>query len=178
MEKGIVVADTGNKDAALLQLSHDAAHGLFQGFSRQHMGQSVIHADDDGELLSESLRQLAKVGAGKIDGDTVALCAHFCLGEFTFTDVRGSDGIAHRGKADGLRTDAAGAIEDGCSGVKSLCAEQRIENHRLLLRSGLPIKKQLVVLGGQTVVKSLGNVHVTLLIRWYTDFPCCHSSRR
>ena len=45
-------------------------------------------------------------------------------------------------------------------GVKTVVAENPVQDKGLFLGSSLPIQKELVIVGSQTVVKGLGDIHI------------------
>ena len=89
----------------------------------------------------------------------VLLRPHLCLGQFAVADVGSGHRIALQSKTDGLCADAAGAVQNPGGAVKAVSGKEVLQNHRLLLNGGLPVLKQLIVLRGQIVIKSLCNVH-------------------
>ena len=125
------------------------------------MGQGVIHGNHNIKAFQKGLRQGTEIGVFKPDLYIVLRRALFCLGKLAVTDVRRGDSISQRRKADGLGADAAGTIQHAGRGVKSRLSKEAVQNDRLLLCGGLPVGKELIVLGGQRIVKSLCDVHRT-----------------
>ena len=71
-----------------------------------------------------------------------------------------------RGDSNCLRADAAGAVEELRRCVKALLPEEPVQNNSLLMGRCLPIQKQLIILGRQTVIKGLRDIHRLSLLRY------------
>ena len=125
----------------------------------EHMGQGIVHADNNVELLGKSVGQGAEVCVLKMYVYIVLRGALSRFLQFDIAYVRCSHLVAQRSNTDGLSAYSAGAIKNSGIAVEAAFGEKLVENQRLLMCSCLPIEKQLIIVSGKIIVKSLRDIH-------------------
>ena len=159
LQKSIIIPDTGYEHTALPDPSGDALHRRFQVFRGEHMRQGIVHADDDVKGLGEDLLQCPEIRLGKPDRQFLPRCPGPGLVQSAFAEVGGCNIVAQSRKADGLSAYAAGAVQQLCRPVKAAAQKQPLQQRRLLPDRGMPVQKQLIILGRKIIVKSLCDIH-------------------
>ena len=89
----------------------------------------------------------------------VLFCPFSGLGKFHVADVGSRHAVTDGSKSDRLRSDPAGAVQNMGGSVKSVGGKDPVQKESLLLRGGLSIEEQLVIVGSQVIVKNLRNTH-------------------
>ena len=67
--------------------------------------------------------------------------------------------ISLHSKTDRLCSDSTGTVQNMGGSVKSILCKKSVQNDSLLLYGSLPIKKQLIVLRSQAIIKGLCDIH-------------------
>ena len=101
--------------------------------------------DDNIKGFRESIGQGAEVGSFKPNRYLLCGRSFFGFCQFAGADVRTGDVVSKGRKADGLRADAAGAVQYFGGRIKACIPEQFVQQDGLLSGGSMPVQKQLII---------------------------------
>ncbi len=115
---------------------------------RQQVGQRVVGADDDVEATVRE-RKAPHVGGGRAQAQAPAAGLAGRTGGGAGAEVGACDEVPAQREADGLRSDATGAVEHRCP----VQADQGVQGLPLPADARVPVRVDQVVVVGQSVVE-------------------------